>query len=208
MDDFDCLGADEVGFDFGGLTNLLSAGAQYGMTEYEKSQKEKKTKAEREASEREVLEADRNAAMAVARAKVSEQAKTPSLEVDQLAAQTAVAAQDRAGMNLDPETSKKRSREAEKALAEAIKNAQAAPKDAYRAALVAAWTATVNKAQSMSIMLAPSKTGLPPQFTPAPEEKSWFMRPVVGPVPGWGVAAGGVGLLAVLGIVVKRFMAR
>jgi hypothetical protein len=109
-------------------------------------------------------------------------------------------------MGLDPDTAKKRSLAAEKALAEAIKNAQAAPKDPYRAALVAAWTATVNKAQSMSIMLAPSKTGFPPRMSQ--QEDSWLMRPVLGPVPGWGVAAGGVGLLALLGVVAKKFMAR
>ena len=32
----------------------------------------------------------------------------------------------------------------------------------------------------------------------------WLTRKVIGPVPGWGVAAGGVGLLTLLGLALRR----
>lgn len=51
----------------------------------------------------------------------------------------------------------------------------------------------------LSIVTAPQ-----PNTKPAPppidegDKGNWFMRPVLGPVPGWGVAAGGVGLTGLL----------
>lgn len=196
MEGLDCFGA----FDWGGLIQTAGNAAQFGVTAYQKSEADKKAASDQASALKRAIEADANASVAVARARASEQGKTPTAAVDQMAAQTAVAAQDRAGVGLNSESSRKRAEAAERALAEAIKNAQAAPKDIYKAALVAAWTQTVNKAQNTTIVTQPSPTGLPPA---APE--SWFTRPVLGPIPGYGVLLGSAGLATGVGLLVKKF---
>jgi hypothetical protein len=40
------------------------------------------------------------------------------------------------------------------------------------------------------------------------QEKSWFTKPALGPIPGWGVAVGGVGLLAGLGFAIRAIAKR
>jgi len=41
-----------------------------------------------------------------------------------------------------------------------------------------------------------------------PTEKSWFLRPVLGPIPGAGVVIGSVAIVGVLGLVVKKLVSR
>src|SRR5262249_46325445 len=134
---------------------LQTAGgvAQYGVSAAEQEKKEQEAKKTDEKNLSVVLAADAAASIAVAKADTSAQLKSPTAAVDATAAQVAVAAQDRAGAaGLSADASKRRAEAAEKARDLAIKNAQSKPKDVYANALVKAWTATVNKAQSGAIV--------------------------------------------------------
>jgi hypothetical protein len=198
MEGLDCLGVDEeVGFDYGGLLQAAGGVATYGVSAAEQAQKESKLKADETKAANDAIAADIAASNAVAKAAVSAQLKQASASIDATAAQMALDAQDRAGANLSVGAAKKRAEAADQALAGVVKNSQANPKDGYATALVAAWKATANKAHSTAIVLSDGTKGHLP-------EESWFTKPVMGKVPGYGVLAIGAGALGILGVVVKK----
>lgn len=202
-DGLEYLGVDEeVGFDVASLLQPAGALATYGVSAYEQEKKEKDSKADQDKKLSAVIAADYAASEAAAKADVSAQLKGASAGIDAVAAQNAAAAQDSAGMaGLSPDSAKKRADEADKALATAIKEAQSKPKDGYAQAKVRAWQATVNKAHSTAIMSAGSGTG---GAGGSSSGDSWLTRRVAGPVPGYGVLAIGAGVLAAVGVVVKK----
>ena len=208
MDGLHMLGADEIGEGYADLIGPIFQAAggivQSGVNYHEQDQAKKKLAADDEAKVKAAMAADINAVTAAAKADVSAQLKSPSAAVDAGAAAAAVAAQTRAGSVLSPAAAEQRARAAEAALAAATAKAQASPKDGYLLAVMKAWTATVNKAQNSQI----TSTALVPTTGAASgydTGESWFMRPVLGPVPGWGVALGGAGTLGVVALAVKKW---
>lgn len=200
------LGVDEcVGLDAGSFGSIFQAAgelAKGGISLYEQDKAEKKAAADSDAKLKAVIAADVAASVAAARADVSAQAKSASAQVDKAAAEAAARAQDRAGSALSPTNSAQRAEAAEKALAQATAKAQASPKDAYAVALMKAWTATVNKANNVQL------TADQPARPAEGGGESWLTRKVVGPVPGWGVAAGGVGLVGLIGLSLRGLVGR
>ncbi len=198
------LGVNHVGLDpasFGSIFQAAGELAKGGISIYEQDKAEKKASADDKAKLTAVIAADIAASTAAAKAESAVQTKASSAEVDKVAAEAAGRAQDRAGAALPASLAPQRVEAAEKQLAAATAQAQKNPKAPYAVALLKAWTATVNKANNTQISsadVAPRRTG--------EGGESWLTRPVVGPVPGWGVAAGGVGLAAVLGLVLRRVM--
>lgn len=197
------FGCDDVGADYGALLQTAGGLLSSGVDVYEQSEKEKKLASADRAKADAAIAADAAASSAVARAMVSAKVKSASASIDATAAQQATAAQDKAGAGLSQGASDKRAAAAEKALAGVTAQAQVKPTDAYLAALVAAWTATVNKAHAGGIVasddFAPKGKGKDGEGG-----KSWWTRRVVGPIPGVGVVAIGAGVVGVLGIVVKK----
>lgn len=216
MDGLDCLGVEDAkdkksGFDYGALLQAAGGVASYSIAAAEKDKAEKKSAEDEKKKLEAVIAADIAAANAMARAAVSSQLKQSSAAVDAMSAQTAQQAQDRAGMGLTSDVAEKRAEAAEKQLATATKNAQSAPNDGYKAALVASWTATVNKAHNSSIVssgdFGKGDKGKGKHGKDGDKE-SWFTRRVVGPIPGAGVLAIGVGVVGVLGFAVKKIFWR
>jgi hypothetical protein len=209
MSGLDCLGTDEIGFDLpGAFGTILQAGggiAQGAIAAHETDVKQEELDSAEKAKLAKSIAADAAAATAIARAKVSAKLKSPSMAVDISAATTAGAAADRAGAALSSAATDKRAEAADKALDAATADAQKNPKDGYKAALVETWTAIANKAHNTSIVSADeSKGGKGGKSKKSTGGESWFTRPVLGPVPGYGVLAGGAGVLGALGYAVKR----
>jgi hypothetical protein len=202
MDGFDCLGADVVGFDPTSLLAPAGAIATYGVSAYEADKKEKEQKADQGKALQAVIAADYAASEAAAKADVSAQLKSASAGIDATAAQMASSAQDvAASAGLSAESSKKRADEADKALKAAISEAQKKPKDGYAQAKVRAWQATVNKAHSGAIVARGS--GLDSYGG-----ESWFTKPAIGKLPGWGVLVVAAGLLTAGGLLLKKYVFR
>jgi hypothetical protein len=193
-------GFDSLGFDFGKLLQATGGVATYGVSAYEEEKKAKEDKATQSKNLSAVIAADQAAANAIAKAEFSAATMAPSAAIDAQAAQMAVATEDRAGAaGLSAESQKKRAEVAEGGLNAAVKAAQARPADKYLAALVKAWGLVVNKANSGAIMAAgqPGASGFD-------SYGSWWTRPAVGKLPGWGVVTIGVGLATAVGVVVKK----
>jgi hypothetical protein len=201
MDGLNSLGCDEeIGLDFGYGTLFKTAGGIAEGAIASKEEDDAKQKSEKEESDAvtAAVAADIAAANAQARSDTSAQLKSSSADVDAQAAQIAFDAQDKTGAALSESGAKKRGAAADKQLANAIKNAQAAPKDGYKAALVKAWTATVNKAHNTSITSSgKGKKG-------DKSGGSFWTRRVLGPIPGYGVVAGGTAVAGGLGYAIKR----
>lgn len=198
----DFVGANvEIGFDWSeGLGSIFQAagGLTQGITSIvEKEQAKQKAAVEEKAAIDASVKADLAAAFALQRAALSAALKSASAEMDKTAADIAVSAADRAGAKLSAGAQAARADAANQSRATAISAAQASPKDAAKKALVDAWTMLINKAQAGAI-IASDKGEVVPR-----EEKSWLTKPAVGPVPGWGLAAGGAALAAVLA---KKFL--
>ncbi len=197
------LGVDHVGLDpasFGSIFQAAGELAKGGISLYETDKAEKKASADDKAKLAAAVAADIAASTAAAKAESSVQTKAASAEVDKAAAEAAGRAQGRAGAALPPALAPQRAEAAEKQLAAATALAQKNPKAPYAVALMKAWTATVNKANNTQISTADAV----PKASEAGE--SWLTKPAIGPVPGWGVAAGGVGLMGILGLVLKRVL--
>lgn len=182
--------------------------AKGGISIYEQHQAEEaaaaakqKAVADDAAAARAAISADVTASLASARAQMAAQLKQASAPIDREAAEMALRAQDEAGADLSPAASKQRVDAARKALETATRKAQASPKDVYAVSLMRAWTATLNKAGNRQIASATSLVPEAGQGGP-----SWFTRPVVGPVPGWGVLAGGTVAATGLGLLLRRFL--
>ena len=77
----------------------------------------------------------------------------------------------------------------------AVSSAQAAAVSTGNAANAASATAPAAAAAAMTAANAAAATN--------GKKQSWFTRPVLGPIPGWGVVAGGVGGVALLGVLAK-----
>lgn len=207
MDGLRYLGCEEyVGLDFGYGTLFKTAGgiAEGAIVAHEQDVAQEKLDKDEETRVSAAVAADIAASNAQARAEISAQLKSPSASIDAQAAQLSASAQDKAGGALSDAGSQKRAVAADKALADAIKNAQAAPKDGYKAALVKAWTAASNKAHNTSIVSSDAGGGKGKGKGGKGSGESFWTRRVVGPLPGAAVVPIGVGVVGALGYAVKR----
>lgn len=195
MSDLDCLGANieigantEIGFDItSGLGPLLQSagGLATGIADTVKqAQDEKKLASDQEAKVKAAVAADLGAAIALAKAAVSAKLKAPSATMDQKAADLALSAQQAAAAKLTGDGSEVRAAAAQTAQANAIAAAQAAPGDAYKAALVDAWTKIINSANNATIVSKAPESG---GGAKGDGGGSWFSQKT-GPVPNWGIA--------------------
>ena len=200
-DGLEYLGADDldyVGFDYGALFQAAGGLVQGGVNIYEQNQAEGKATKEGASKLDAAIAADRDAANAAAKADVSAQLKSKTAKADVDAAAKAVAKADSAGADLSPDGSAARAAAAEKMLATMQKNAKAKPKDGYQAALLKAWTATVDRIHGNVAADAGGK-GKHDE-----NQESWLQSRVLGPVPGYGVLVGGFALVGVLVLLLKR----
>jgi hypothetical protein len=223
MNGLDYLGADPaprqprhaLGMDLGIYSSILKAagGVAEGAIEAKEAD-DAKAKTSREEADKvsAIVAADNAAAVAAARAAISEQSKAPTLSTDKAAASLASAAQERVASGLSSSAQEKRAAAADKALESAINRARSSPKDMYLAELVKQWTATSNKAHGGAVASVDDETtdkkGKGKKGKGAEVGGSWWTRPVVGPVPGYGVAAGGAGVVVGLGFLVRRIFRR
>lgn len=225
MDGLDFLGADPapqpqrhaLGMDMGIWSSILKAagGVAEGAIE-SKEQDDAKAKTSKEEGDKvsAIINADNAAVVANARAAISELTKASSLATDKAAAQVAASAQDRASSDLSSSAQTKRADAADKALNNAIARSRSSPNDKYLAELVKQWTAVANKAHGGAIASVDDETSDGKKGKgkkgkgDANVGGSWFTRPVVGPVPGYGVVAGGAIGLTGLGLLVKKLLSR
>lgn len=204
-----------LGFDFGSWGDVMKAGgalAEAGIKTYETQ----KAADEASAAEKKKLDvvkaADERAAIAMANSMTSEglavsapagKSKTAAIakaSTDKRALEAAILAQDRAAEDLPVAVVKARVDAANVALDAAVQKQVATPTSTYAQNLVKAWQKIITKAKYGEIVKRAD--------APITLYESWWTRPAVGPVPGWGVAVGGVGMLGVIGLIVKRFVWR
>lgn len=189
---------------------LVQTGVNIAQQEKEK----KKSAADDQAALQAAMAADKIAAMALAAVEATKALIPGSIDtqkreleakarVQQVAADAALAAQDRAGVRLSEKTMSTRIDAAARALMEATSKLSSDP-SVYNQALVKAWSTIVNKAQHgqiVQVAQTQSSTAIMPTKT-----ENWFVKPVLGPVPGWGVTVGGVGLATALGFAIKALV--
>jgi hypothetical protein len=199
MNGLECLGTDDVGFDYGALLQAAGGITQYGISAAEEEQAQKNLSIAEMKALNDAVTADMDAANAMAKADVSAQLKSKTAAADAAAAQKAVAAAESAGSGLAPAATKSRAAATDKALASALVNAKAKPQDGYKAALVKAWTTVANKAHYAVITV--DKEG---KSSKGDGETNWLFRPVIGRIPGYGVLGIGAGVLTGLGLIVKK----
>lgn len=205
-DGLDTLGAEDVmGVDYGSILQAAGGLATAGVSAAEQSKKDDADKADQDKKVKAATAADVTAANAMAQADISAAGKLPSASIDAQAAQMAVSADDTAGAALSADGQKQRAAAADSTLAMVVKAAQAKPTDAHQAALVKAWTAIANKAHSGAISGDGGKGGKDKSGFDGYGGGSWWTKPAVGKIPGYGVVLGGVGILGALGLVVKKF---
>jgi len=196
MTGLDLLGADNLGFDYSTLFKVTGGLLEGGGSMLEQSQAEKKTTAESATKLDAAIQADRDASNAAAKADVSAQLKSKTAAADAAAAKKAAAVQDAAEM------SQARTDAADQMLATVTKNAEAKPKDGYRAALLRAWIVTAAKAHG-TVPGGEAGKGKADK-----DQESWWTRRVLGPIPGYGIVVGSVAVVGVLGLVVKKIVSR
>lgn len=186
-------------FASGALSGIFSA-AHAGIAESQRDEQEKKGAEAVAAS----IAADAAATMAVAQARWSEQMRQPSAAADAVAAAALSAAQDAAGAKLPADQITARVDVARKALDDAAAKsivAKGKPGEAFARCMVDAAQVTCNKAAGLQIRQSSSAADVSKGASkPAPEQKSsnFWTDPLVGPVPGWGVVAGGASVGAIL----------
>lgn len=205
MSGFDCLGAESVGFDYSALFKVAGGLLEGGGSMLEQKQAGDKATTDSATKLDAAITADRDASNAATKADVSAQLRSKSAKADADAADKASAAQDKAGADLSPDDIQKRADAADKMLATATKSAKAKPNDGYKAALVKAWTATVDKIHSQGGSDGGDKGK---KDKGEKDQESWFSRPVLGPLSGSMVLAVGAAGVVVLGLVVKKIVSR
>ena len=208
---------------YAAILQAAGALAESGISTYQKGEAEKKTSWEREEAGRKsaadaeaalatAVAADRRAVEARAAASAAREeaaaAKGPAkaaaearAAAEEAAAGAAEAAQDRAGARVPLDVVDRRVEAVEKSLDEATARLRVT-NDARNRALVEAWTKAYNKAANRQVVAR----GAPGADAASPSRGSWWVRPVVGPVPGWGVVAGGAGLLAIIVAVLVKML--
>ena len=203
MDGLDCFGCDEIGFGLDSLGPLFQAGggmAQGAISDYEKDEAKKKASAADKAAADKAIAADVTASLAAAKAGASAKLKQPSAQIDAVAASNASTAQDRAAATLSAGASELRAHAADDALNAAVAKAQANPSDVYLQALVAAWTATLNKAQNRQILTGDAASGR------GDGGGNWLTdHSLVSALPNYGTVGVGAALLGGAWWAVKRF---
>jgi len=194
MSDLDCLGANvEIGFDLTqGLGNILQAagGLGTGIAETVKqAQDEKQLSADQASALKSVLAADKFAALAVARADASEKAKLPRAAMDRKAADLAISAQQTAAANpkLSGDASAARAEAAQKEQQLAIAQAQEAPTDVYKAALVDAWGKVMNQSNNATIVKKSSEGS---GASSSGDGGGSFLTKKIGPLPAYQYGLG------------------
>jgi len=184
-------------FASGALSGIFSA-AHAGIAEAQRDEQEQKGAEAVVAS----IAADTAATLAVAQARWSAQMQQPSAAADATAAVALSAVQDAAGAKLTTGQIAARVDAAKKALDDAAAKLLAMkgkPGEAFAKCMVDAAQATYNKASSQQIKQSSSAADAS-KSAAKPDQKSsnFWTEPLVGPVPGWGVVAGGAGVSAIL----------
>jgi hypothetical protein len=209
-DGLDSFGCEDIGVDYGSILQSGGALAQGIVAAKEASDAESKTSADEQKKLSLSIAADVAAVAASARADTTAprvgRASSPTAAVDAQAADLAMKAADHMAEGLSEASQQKRADAADKQLADAIKRAQANPKDEYLAAMVKEWTAQANKAHNGSITA--SDDGKKGKKGKGASGESFWTRRVIGPIPGYGVVAGGVGLAGGLGFAIKKIFFR
>jgi hypothetical protein len=218
-DGFDCFGTDEeLGFDTSALLQGAGGLASGVMAQVKDDQAKNKVSADESKKLANAIAADIVAVTAAAKADTTApkvgRATGVSATADAAAAKIAASAADKAAAGLSADSQQKRADAADKALAASVAALQKSPSNEYQAALVTEWTAQANKAHSGSI--SASDDGSADDSGGGKKGKggkgkkgadaggSILTRPVLGPVPLWGVLVGGAGILGVVGVVVKK----
>ena len=189
-------------FASGALSGVFSA-VNAGLAEDEREQQEKKEKEDAAEKARVLITAsiaaDASATTASAQARWSTQMGRSSAAADASAALVAAAAQDAAGAKLHASQVPARVAVAKKALADATakqRETKGKPGEVFAKCLVDAAQVTFNKASGLKI-IEQTSNGVGSDG-PKKESGNFWTDPLVGPVPGWGVVAGGAGLGAIL----------
>lgn len=183
-------------FASGALSGVFSA-VHAGVEESRQDDQQKKSAKESAALLAASVAADGAATLAVAQACFSALRRAPSATADAQAAQAAQAAQDVAGAKLPADQIPARVAVAKKALDDAtakwrdMKPGQ--PGLDFAKCKVDAAQATFNKASGQQITKQ-----VPDDAGASKATGSFWTDPLVGPVPGWGVVAGGAGVGAIL----------
>lgn len=188
------------------LINAAGELAKKGVTYAQDKDAAQKAEKSSSAALDAVIAADGVATDAAANALISADAKAPSAAADLLAAQQAAANQDATAAGLSVDNQKKRSDAAKDNLKKYTKLWQSVSDDPVKSKAaqfrVQAAQLTYGKTQNQQMV---TQGQLPPG-SPPPHEQSWLTKKVVGPVPGWGVLAGGAALLSTLGVVVVKMV--
>ena len=174
-----------------------------------------KTAKDSEAALYAAITADQRAKDALAKALVSEELKSSSASADRMAADMALSTQDEAARGLSPENQKKRSEAAKKALEKATNEWQAASannKPAVTKAkelwVKAAQTIYAKTQNALMVSAAQLPGGLAQQQWQMQQmqmqNQSWFTRPVLGPIPGYGVVGGLAAVAVAAAVVLKK----
>lgn len=197
LDYFGC--DDEIGFDMSSVGPLFQAAggmASGAISDYEADEKKKAASAADKKAADNAASADQTAALAMAKAKTSATLKQPSAQIDATAAAQAAAAAIKAGAGLSAAGQDLRAKAADSALNDAIKKAQASPKDVYAQALVDAWTQIANSAHSGNIVAQGAE-----RDRGGGGGKSWWSG--LSTPAKVGVGAGGVGVVGAIGYFIK-----
>lgn len=196
----DCFGCDEIGFDMSSIGPLFQAAggmASGAISDYEADEKKKAASADDKKKADAAFSADQTAAMAAAKAKASATLKQPSAQIDATAAAQSISASVKASAGLSAAALALRAKADNDALNDAIKKAQASPKDVYAQALVEAWTTITNMSNSGNIVAQGAARD-------QPSSPSWWSR--LSTPAKVGVGVGGAGAVGALGWVAKKFL--
>lgn len=200
--------AERVGdwgdFASGALSGVFSA-VNAGINEQMKEDQQNKVDAESEALLDACIAADGDATRANAQASVAALRNDPSAAADAAAAAAASARQDAAGAKLPPDRVPLRVAAAKRKFdsAAATWRSMSAGQPGYDFAkcMMDAAQVTLDKASgyrfAKQVPVASTQQGAQ-QGSVKPKTGSFWTDPLVGPIPGWGVVGGGVGLSAIL----------
>lgn len=192
-------------FASGALSGVFSA-VSAGINEQMKEDQQKKVDAESAVLLDACIKADTEATTASAQACVSAQRHDSSAAADAAAAATAMARQDAAGAKLPPDRIPMRVAAAKRKLDNAVATwrSMSAGQPGYDFAkcMMDAAQVTLDKASGYQFArqtpVAGAQQGTAQQGAVKSKTGSFWTDPLIGPVPGWGVVGGGVGLSAIL----------
>ncbi len=181
-----------------GALSAITSAAHAGIAESQRDDQEKADAATAATRLAASIAADASATQANAQARWSAQMRRPSAAADAATAAAQVAAQDAAGARLSTEQIPARVAAARKVFDDAevrLRTMKGKHGEVFAKSMADAAQATYNKASGQQIVRqVPDDAGVPR----AEQKISFWTEPLVGPVPGWGVVAGGAGVGVIL----------